>query len=301
MLASGFKCGAPRQMCASRSSSLHQEVSLQELTMMLQSTGCLFPEVALFLDVRDLCRLGAAARDIIPEAWENEVWHVVANGACSGFRRAFRLLNLDKHTIINFMKHVVYTTPVFDNAGIVVDSKQVASTLVQFVRESTVPRPLSAFASKSFFTRFQFDEDILEDYMADPSEIPFSMPVVFELGGDQYLLELSLHGNGLKMSVHNYSKAALCKDNEADDEEDEEPVALSKPLRIQLCSISSPVVLRNEYVLSYADVDVPGYGTCDMPLSTDLTIKALADGFMCMVSVTEMTWDKLDELRLEDR
>jgi hypothetical protein len=300
MLASGgSKCDASREVCASCSQTLRSEASPQ-LSMMLQSAGCLFPQAALFLDLKDLCRLGTASRDIIPEAWENEVWHVVANGECTGFRRAFHLSNLDKQTIRDFMKHVVYTTPVFDSEAIVVDSKPGAATLVQFARQmhsepsNSVPRSLSGFSATSFLTRFQFDEESLEDHAMDPSEIAFSLPVVFDVRGDQFLLELSLHSNGLKLSVHNYSKAELSKDFEDDDEEEEdrELKALSKPLRIQLCSVSSPVVLRNEFVLTYADVDLPGYGICDMPLSTELMTKALVEGFVCMVSVTEVMWDE---------
>jgi len=275
----------------------------QHLSMMLQSLS-VFPQASLYLQLKDLSRLTVASRDIIPEAWENEVWHVVAKSACKGFRRNFHLGNLDKHTIQDFMKHVVSTTPVFDNEGIVVDSKSVATTLIQFARASSapsvsVPRSLMGFASTSFFTRFHFDEESLEEHLMDPSEVAFSLPAVFSLRGDQCFIELSLHKGCLKLSVHNYSKAELCKHDEED--EDDEPVALSKPLRVQLCSISSPVVVRNEYVLTYTDVDVPGFGICDMPLSTEDMTRALVDGFVCMVSVTEMMWDELDDLRLDGR
>jgi hypothetical protein len=290
MLASG---GSNREVCP-------------QLTMMLQSVN-LFPQAAQFLKLKDLSRLTVASRDIIPEAWEDEVWHVVAKSGCTGFRRNFKLSNLSKRTVQDFMKHVVYTTLVFDNEAVVVDSESIASTLIRFASESMlaqsirVPRSLMGFAATSFFTRFQFDEESLEEHAMDSSEIAFSMPAVFDLRGDQCFLELTLHENGLKLSMHNYSKAEFSKNAEGDDEEDEEPVALNKPLRVQLCSISSPVVVRNEYLLTYTDVDVPGYGVCDMPLSKAEMTQALVNGFLCMVSVTEMMWDELDDLRLDGR
>mmetsp|Transcript_15804 Transcript_15804/g.25725 ORF Transcript_15804/g.25725 Transcript_15804/m.25725 type:complete len:307 (+) Transcript_15804:51-971(+) len=300
---SGLPCDVS-EVCPSSSHSLRQEMC-QQLSMLLQSANCLFPQAALFLDLKDVCRLSSTSRDIIPEAWENKIWHDVANSSCTGFRR-FRFSNLDKPTIRNFLKYVVYSTPVFDTEAIVVDSTEVANTLVQFARKTflepsvSVPRSLSGLSARSFLTRFRFDEDSLEEHAMDSSELAFSLPAVFELRGDQCFLELTLQENGLNLSVHNYSKAELGKDDEEDDE-DAEPVALSKPLRVQLCSISSSVVIRNEYILTFADVDVPSHGICDLPSATDLMTKALAEGFACMVSVTEMTWDELDELRAEER
>lgn len=274
-------------------SSLTAETSTQ-LSLMIQSTGCVFPQVACFLEIKDLCRFSATSPDIIPAAWENEVWHVVANGACTGFRRAYHLSNLDKHTITDFMKHVVCVAPVFDLDPIVVDSKPLANKMVELARDMVSE---TSDPGSTFLTRFQFDEECLEDYASDPSEIAYSLPSVFDLAGDQCFLEMSLHNNGLKLSLHNYSQSVLCNDEE--DDEDAEPIELPKPLRVRICSLSPQVVLSHEYVLSYADVDVPGYGIWEEKSSPELTTKALAEGFACMVSVKELSLGELDVLRLE--
>jgi hypothetical protein len=270
---------------------------------MLQSTSCVFPQVAFFLELKDLCRLSATSQDIIPEAWESDVWHVVANGACSGFRRAYHLSNLDRHTIAEIMKHVVCVTPVFDSNAIVVDSKPLANKMVQLARdmvsETSIVDSASDMSPTTFLTRFQFDEDCVEEHSMDPAEIAYSLPSVFDLAGDQCFLEMSLHNNGLKLSLHNYSQSVLCNDDEED--EDAEPIALSKPLRIRICSISPDIVLSHEFVLSYVDVDVPGYGIWKEQSSPELTTQALVEGFACMVSVSELSWGELDVLRLEGR
>lgn len=279
-------------------SSLRSEASSQ-LSMMLQSTRVVFPQVAFFLELQDLCSLSTTSKDIIPEAWENDVWHVAANSACTGFRRAYHLSNLDKHTIADFMKHVVCVTPVFDSNAIVVDSKPLANKMVQLARDMVSETSVPDSSSTTFLTRFQFDEDCVEENAMDPAEIAYSLPSVFDLAGDQCFLEMSLHNNGLKLSLHNYSQSVLCNDDEED--EDAEPIALSKPLRIRICSIAPEVVLCHEFVLSYADVDVPGYGIWKEQTSPELTTQALVEGFACMVSVSELSWEELDVLRLEGR
>lgn len=134
----------------------------------------------------------------------------------------------------------------------------------------------------------------------DSTEAPYSFPAIFGLRGDKYILEMSLQGNALKLSMQlywHYSKAELM--DEDNDDKDREPAVLPKPLRVQLCSISSPVLMRNEYVLNYADVEVSGFGTCDVPSSRELMTKALVEGIVCMVSVAELTQDESDALRLK--
>jgi hypothetical protein len=269
-----------------------------QLSLMLQSAQCVFPQVALFLEFREVCRLDTASRDIIPGAWDNEVWHVAANNSCTDF---FQFANLDKQTIREFLKHVVYTTSFLDGDAIVVDSSEMADRLIQFACQMTprlsMSRSFAGYSTKTFFTRFEFDEEALDEHEMNPSFVPYSFPMIFDLGGDSHLLEMSWHSDGLKLAMHSLShmsKAELCRQNEYDDDQETELVAFDKPLRVQLFSISSPVVLESEYILTHADVDVSGCGLCDMPSSLEDVRKALREGFTCMISMAELTQDELD-------
>jgi hypothetical protein len=272
----------------------------QQLSLMLQSAQCVFPQVAVFLEFKDVCRLDIVSCTIIPEDWENEVWQVAANNAISSSRRFFRsfqLSNLDKLTVREFMKHVVYTTRVIDTNTIIVDSRQVADRLIQFACQMpsslSTTRSIAGCATTRVLTRFEFDQETLEDYEMDPSDIPYSSPTIFDLGGDKYVLEMCLHSDGLKLSmrpsVWDVPEAGVCEEDESDDDEEADPVTFDKPLRVQLCSIASPVILQNEYVVAHVGVDVNGYGICNMPTSPEEMRKALVEGFTCMVSVAELT------------
>jgi hypothetical protein len=263
---------------------------------MLQSAQCVFPQVALFLEFKEVCRLDTVSRDIIPESWESEVWNVAANSACTGFR-SFQFSNLQKQTIRELMKHVVYTTPVIGCEAIVVDSERIASKLLQFASEMSMPRSLAA---KTLFARFRFDEEALQEYAIDSSAVPYSFPVIFDIGDDKYTLEMSMHSDGLKLSMNSLKhclESDECKDYESDDDVDDDEdanlVAFSKPMLVQLCSVSSPVLLRNEYVLTHVDEDVYGFGICDTPSSHEMLGKALVEGFDCMISVHELTQGEL--------
>jgi hypothetical protein len=265
-----------------------------QLSGMLQSAQCVFPQVALFLEFKEICRLDVVSRDIIPEAWENQVWHAAANNACTS-SNSFQLSNLDKQTIREFMKHVVCTTPVIDSDTIDVESIASASKMIQFACEMSPSLSIS-HSARNFVTRFEFDFEALEEYAMDSSAIPFSYPVIFDLGIDKYILEISLQSDELKLSMHSfwqYSKAELCREFESDDEE-AEPVAFHKPLRVRLCSFASSLVVRNEYVVTHVDVDAFGHGVCNMPSSPEILRQALVEGVACIVSVAEMTQDELD-------
>lgn len=237
--------------------------------------NCVFPEVALFLEFDEFLRLDAAAKEIIPREWENEVWHVVANNGRTGFTFA----NLDKMVIRRFASNV-HSILVVDNEPIAIDSVRVAEQVVQISRhaEKSNSEHLSTKGSfaMSFLTRFYFDREEVRNSLEDAEEVAHSYPVVVNIGGDTCLIELALQNKSLLMSVHNLRNVS------------DEPRPLCQPLRVQIRSMMSLAVLDSEYILTYEDVDECGNGLCCLPAIPETLTEVLAEGVTCMVSLSDI-------------